>query len=91
MNNLAVGLAVRFLTVTMLAATCTVGSLIGSIFNPALSTLNFATEAGSIPINPPPATRVTVSCPESVTMVGSGSCKLAAWKLCRMSCPGTLS
>jgi hypothetical protein len=44
------------LMVTMLAATCTVGNLIGSIFNPARFVLNFATETGSIPTNPPPGT-----------------------------------
>jgi hypothetical protein len=38
----------------MLAAICTVGSLIGSILNPARFVLNFAAEAGSIPTNSPP-------------------------------------
>jgi hypothetical protein len=73
----------------MLAVKRTVGNFVRSTLSPA-RLLNWATDTGNTPTNQPPAMRLTVSCTESVAMLGCGGVSLLARKSSRMSEPGTV-
>src|SRR6516225_8591756 len=91
MKRSAKGLSVRFLTVMIAVETRGAGKSMVSILSPAREALNCATDLGSSPTNCPVPIRVAVRWPDNVTMLGRGACISWAWKISRMSEPGTLS